>query len=268
MPAARLNRDVARVPFSRSFVWSVAGHTTAIVAIAWLASSCLRVELPLPAAKPFTLVLAEGRDAPAAPGGIDAPLITFLAPPRPMARPRPHPLVEAPATNVRPTAPVPAPTAPVRATTTRHGERMTYEEFRRRHEGVAASPNPSAPRPAMSVSRVDLDAIDSVGLTSADSGEAPAAVADGDVLSEVLKRELSKAFTARADLEWGLAVRVRFVLRADGSIDRAELVESSGNRPFDQAVLDTLRRFRLARIEPRLAGRVFETTFRTLTPLD
>ncbi|HEY0946296.1 MAG TPA: TonB family protein [Opitutaceae bacterium] len=115
---------------------------------------------------------------------------------------------------------------------------------------------------------MDLGAIDAIALPNADSGGAPAAVANDDALSEILKRELSKAFAKRADMDAGLEVRIRFLLRADGGIDRAELVGASGNRAFDQAVLDTLQRFRLARLEPGLAGRVFETTFRTLTPLD
>ena len=42
----------------------------------------------------------------------------------------------------------------------------------------------------------------------------------------------------------GGTVRVRVTVAADGSVDRLELAESSGNRYLDRAALETVRRWR------------------------
>jgi colicin import membrane protein len=68
-----------------------------------------------------------------------------------------------------------------------------------------------------------------------------------------LKQKLEQAHEPPVGVSDKLSVRVEFMLAVDGSISQVRIVRSSGNRDFDQSVLDAFKR--VPPIGPRPDGR-------------
>jgi len=59
-----------------------------------------------------------------------------------------------------------------------------------------------------------------------------------------LKQKLEQAHEPPVGVSDKLSVRVEFMLAVDGSISQVHVVRSSGNRDFDQSVLEAFKRVR------------------------
>ena len=68
-----------------------------------------------------------------------------------------------------------------------------------------------------------------------------------------LKEKLEQAHEPPVGVSEKLSVRVEFMLAVDGSISQVHVVRSSGNKDFDQSVLDAFKRVRS--VGPRPDGR-------------
>jgi len=168
-----------------------------------------------------------------------------LLPPEPARKPAPKPVAEE--QTVQPASPPPAPQPAARAPA-------------RSRPGPAAAPRPSpAPPPAAIVAASTADATAAVQSSAAASlgvGEAAPATEVAALPATGPTRDaqyqLGAADTPLPDYPWSARRRnregrvvVRLTVTADGSVQSAEVVESSGDAALDGAARDTLSKWRL-----------------------
>lgn len=130
--------------------------------------------------------------------------------------------------------------------------RVSYQEYLKKHP----APKPSATRPAPRVASVPK--IDVQGITGGVRGGSTANTRGGgggkavsrelqDQLStyiSFLMQELKKAYEAPPGVSDQLSAKVTFDITASGAILSPRISKTSGNREFDEAVLDAFRRVR------------------------
>jgi colicin import membrane protein len=122
--------------------------------------------------------------------------------------------------------------------------------------------NPAGKAGATKIARVDAEGI--AGGVAGGSTANKVGGAGGKALSReeaslmegyfsFLKQKLEQAHEPPVGVSDKLSVRVEFMLAVDGSISQVRIVRSSGNRDFDQSVLDAFKR--VPPIGPRPDGR-------------
>jgi len=130
-------------------------------------------------------------------------------------------------------------------------KRMTLEEFNRTQKSAQVA---SAKTANAKIERVDGEGIAKgvVGGSTANKvgGAGGKALKNDnpDVISAYLalfRQELRRLFEPPPGLSDTLKVRIEVMNRADGSLSGARVVQSSGSKEFDQAVLDAVKRIRL-----------------------
>jgi len=130
-------------------------------------------------------------------------------------------------------------------------KRMTLEEFNRTQKSkqVASTKNANA-----KIERIDGEGIAKgvVGGSTANKvgGAGGKALKNDnpDVIGAYLalfRQELRRLFEPPPGLSDTLKVRIEVMNKADGSLSGAKVVQSSGSKEFDQAVLDAVKRIRL-----------------------
>jgi len=78
-----------------------------------------------------------------------------------------------------------------------------------------------------------------------------------------LKQKLEQAHEPPVGLSEKLSVQVEFMLAVDGSISQVHIVRSSGNKDFDQSVLDVFKRVRPIGTRPDGQSDLRSVTFNT-----
>ncbi len=130
-------------------------------------------------------------------------------------------------------------------------KRMTLEEFNRTQKTRQVA---SAKNAAGKVEHIDGEGIAKgvVGGSTANKvgGAGGKALKNDnpDVIGAYLtlfRQELRRLFEPPPGLSDSLKVRIEVLNKADGSLSGAKVVQTSGSREFDQAVLDALKRIRL-----------------------
>ena len=113
--------------------------------------------------------------------------------------------------------------------------------------------NPAGKAGATRIARVDAEGI--AGGVAGGSTSNKVGGAGGKALSReeaslmdgyfsFLKQKLEQAHEPPVGLSEKLSVQVEFMLAVDGSISQVHIVRSSGNKDFDQSVLDAFKRVR------------------------
>jgi len=152
-------------------------------------------------------------------------------------------------------------------------KRMTLEEFNRTQKSkqVASAKNANA----------KIERVDGEGIAKGVVGGATANKVGGaggkalkndnpDVIGAYLalfRQELRRLFEPPPGLADTLKVRIEVMNKADGSLSGAKVVQSSGSKEFDQAVLDALKRIRLpARPDRKSEELTFTFSMKELDP--
>lgn len=191
---------------------------------------------------------------PATPGvGVKLPAVVVPVP-QPRAR-----VVEE--TVDEPVSAVPSrPTAP---TVTRTSRQTTATEFRRQQSSTAKPVVATASTVVPTRARINVDEV--LGDPGQGSTK-PAVTADPAQAANywgMLQEKLRAAHEKPAGLDDGLAVRVEFVLRADGTLGDVRVISSSGNTVFDASVVAAFRRVRGLGAPPAGNVGLNQVTFRT-----
>ena len=129
-------------------------------------------------------------------------------------------------------------------------KRMTKEQYDKVYGKQA---NPAGKAGATKIARIDAEGI--AGGVPGGSTANKVGGAGGKALSReeaslmdsyfsFLKQKLEQAHEPPVGVSDKLSVRVEFMLAVDGSISQVHVVHSSGNKDFDQSVLDAFRRVR------------------------
>jgi colicin import membrane protein len=127
---------------------------------------------------------------------------------------------------------------------------MTKEQYDKLYGKQA---NPAGKAGATKIARVDAEGI--AGGVPGGSTSNKVGGAGGKALSReeaslmegyfsFLKQKLEQAHEPPVGVSDKLSVRVEFMLAVDGSISQVHVVRSSGNKDFDQSVLDAFKRVR------------------------
>ena len=127
---------------------------------------------------------------------------------------------------------------------------MTKEQYDKLY---GKNGNPAGKAGATKIARVDAEGI--AGGVVGGSTANKVGGAGGKALSReeaslmdsyfsFLKQKLEQAHEPPVGVSDKLSVRVEFMLAVDGSISQVHVVHSSGNKDFDQSVLDAFRRVR------------------------
>lgn len=156
------------------------------------------------------------------------------------------------------------PSRPTNPAVVRTSPRTTATEFRRQQSSsvkpaVTAGSTVVAPR-----ARINMDEV----LGDLGQGSTKPVVVATDPAQAanywgILQEKLRDAHEKPAGLDDGLAVRVEFVLRADGTLGDVRVISSSGNAVFDASVVAAFRRVRRLGAPPASQVGLNQVTFRT-----
>ena len=144
--------------------------------------------------------------------------------------------------------------------------RLSKEQFDRENKNKSKQVA-SAPK-GVSAPKIDVDGISGgvVGGSSrskAGAGGKALTNDNTDVLRgyyALFKQELRRNFEPPPGLSDQLEVRIEVTSHMDGSLSRARVLKSSGSKEFDDAVLDAIRRIKLAP-RPDKKAETFEFSF-------
>jgi protein TonB len=218
--ATRSDRTTSRLEFAAALAVVVVLHVALAV---WVLRSR---GIPLPPPEPPRTIVAQLLSAPPP------------APPRPAVAPAPTPPRPAPARPVEP--PHPAPPARVKAPVTPRP--VHHETPVLAHETPTPAAAPAAPEPAAPPTPATPPAATTAPPATAASAQSPAANAAPKQVSHVDCNIGQPAYPVMSQRhnETGTAV-VRFVVGADGHVESAKILHSSGYARLDDAALDAVR---------------------------
>ncbi len=130
--------------------------------------------------------------------------------------------------------------------------RMTIDEFRATH----GSPK-TAVAPAVTPQRVSesFHFTDSISVRSSQNG------INEQTFVPALLRELRETLAAAGLTTSGRSATVQFSFRADGTIEQVKVTRPSGEKLFDQTVVQVFQRVRVKGFSPHEVGRGYEIDF-------
>jgi TonB family protein len=146
---------------------------------------------------------------------------------------------------------------------------MTKEQYDKLYGNKA---NPAGKAGATKIARVDAKGIaggvvgGSTANTVGGAGGKALSREEASVMEgyfSYLKQKLEQAHEPPVGVSDKLSVRVEFMLAVDGSISQVHIVRSSGNRDFDQSVLDAFRKVRPIGTRPDGHSEVISLEFNT-----
>jgi colicin import membrane protein len=183
------------------------------------------------------------------------PAVQEVAPP-----PQPPEAVEVPPAKPPPPKPAPAKPAPTKpkadASMTKElkkNEKMSYQDYLKKHPIPKRSAPTTTPRPAGRVPRIDT-----TGIANGVKGGSTANTRGGgggkaltreeqslmDTYFSLLLQELKRAHEPPPGVSDQLETRVTFDITASGAILNPRITRSSGDPAFDESVLEAFRRVR------------------------
>lgn len=185
-------------------------------------------------------------------------------------RPEPTPVKPPPVAKTQPKTPAkpkPVPPKPKEATPT---QRMSYQDYLKKHP-TSKQPTPAKPRPAPKVPKIDVTGItDGVktGSTTNTKGGGGGKVLTReqqnqlDTYFSLLIQELKRSHEPPSGVSDRLQADVTFDITASGAILSPRITKSSGDKAFDQSVLDAFLRMRSIGPTPNRRPDVWTVTFK------
>jgi colicin import membrane protein len=174
-----------------------------------------------------------------------APEIPVVKTPAPKVQPKTPPVTKA-----KSDTPIPKPDRSM-AKQMKQQVKTSYQDFLKKNP-IKKQSAASQVRSSAKVPRINTKGVVggvAGGSTTAKGGQGGKAMtreeADQlDVYASFLKQELKRAHEPPPGVSDKLVARVAFDVTASGAILNARIVKSSGNREFDESVLDAFRRMR------------------------
>jgi colicin import membrane protein len=153
----------------------------------------------------------------------------------------------------------------------KQAQRMSYKDYLKKHPTPKPQPASSSTRRVANVPRVDVPGIaggvkgGSTSNTRGGEGGKALSREQQDQLStyiSMLIQELKRAHEAPAGVSDRLEAKVTFDITASGAILNPRITKSSGDKEFDQSVIDAFLRMRSIGPTPNRRGDTWTVTFK------
>jgi TonB family protein len=199
-------------------------------------------------------------------------LVPTMPEPEPVVqtKPEPAPVKPPPVEKAKPKTPDKPKPEPSLAKQVKQAQRMSYQDYLKKHP-TPKQTTPAKPRPATKVPRIDATGI-ATGVKSGSTankkgGEGGKALTREqqnamNTYISLLIQELKKAHEPPAGVSDRLETRVTFDITASGAILNPRITRSSGDKAFDQSVLDAFLRMRSIGPTPNRRPDTWTVTFK------
>lgn len=192
-------------------------------------------------------------------------LVPTMPEPEPVVQTRPEPVKPPPVKAVTKAPDKPKAVPPPKVT-----PRMSYQEFLQKHP-TKKQPTPAKPRPVARVPKIDATGIaagvkgGSTANTRGGGGGQALAREQQNAMNtyiSLLIQELKKAHEPPPGVSDRLEARVTFDITASGAIMNPRITKSSGDKAFDQSVLEAFLRVRSIGPTPNRRPDTWTVTFK------
>lgn len=248
-----------RASTSNAFLVSLTIHAVAAGLIIFFTYYTLWRQGPPPVI--FELVAGPPTD----PGALEAPAegnsptpVKFDAPQAPPKQPEPK--VE-PVATPPPSQVVPPPTKPKTPTTVakeiqnkmKKQEKVSFRDYLKKHPTPKPAPPSTSKSSGKSVPRINIEGIEQGvkgGSKNNKKGGGGGKALTREQQNELdtyysfLRQMLQDAYSTPSGMNDNYVVQITFDITASGSVINAKVTKSSGNRDYDDSVLDAFRRIR------------------------
>ncbi|MFT3866913.1 MAG: TonB family protein [Nibricoccus sp.] len=244
---------------TRSFSWSLALHVSCCALL------CIVIARPqhefIPAVTPRDIFrLVPSSEAVSNPGPSSDTAPTVRIPELPRIKISPAADNSQPQTSAQPTRSVSQANAPIAST---QSQRVSFDRYRRMHGLSNGSPRKPIPVANSNGRRINVAdfAYNGTATTAPSSSDSVNSSELNENFISGLLFELKRSYAGREAGFAGLSVEVEFVLGPNGRLKTSQLLTSSGQAEFDQAVLEALQHVQLVNCPADAAGRRFKTRF-------